>query len=315
MSVRFGGSVDRVVIVLGVHDAGPALSDQLNSYLDQTWRDWDLLIGDDGASGRDLDVLATFRQSAIRSGHQVEIRPGPRRGFACNYLMMLRDLAPDTGYAALSDQDDIWLARKLERAVATLRDVAGPAIYCGARLIWDPERNTRMPSRPLRRGLSFRNALVENVACGNTIVLNRAAISLIRAGHSAAATVPFHDWWIYLLVTGAGGQVIHDPDPQILYRQHAGNALGAGEAGWNRTRARRDVAGGLYRDRLDRNLAALSALRHLLTPDHQELLDRVVAARQAPWARRLRLMAGLGLYRQDMLSQFGLWGAVALARF
>lgn len=315
MSVRCGGSVDRVVIVLGIHDAGLALSGQLNSYLDQTWRDWDLLIGDDGASGQDMAVLAGFRQTAVHAGHRVEIRPGPRQGFACNYLTMLRDLPPDTGFAALSDQDDIWLAEKLERAVAALKNAEGPAVYCGARLIWNPDTDRRVPSRPLRRGLSFRNALVENVACGNTIVLNRAALNLIRVSHGVAATVPFHDWWIYLLVTGAGGQVIHDPVPQVLYRQHAGNALGAGEAGWNWARARRDVAGGLYRARLDRNLAALSAMRHVLTPEHQALLDRVLAARQAPWAKRLRLMAALGLYRQDRLSQLGLWGAFALARF
>ena len=38
--------------------------------------------------------------------------------------------------------------------------------------------------------------------------------------------VPFHDWWLNLLVTGAGGDILYDTQPGLLYRQHAGNALG-----------------------------------------------------------------------------------------
>ncbi|OZB20498.1 MAG: hypothetical protein B7X55_00230 [Rhodobacterales bacterium 34-62-10] len=295
------------------------MSAQLDSYLGQAWQRWDLLVGDDGASEQDLAVLSRFRRIAGPLGHQVEIRQGPRRGFACNYLTMLRDLPPDTDFVALSDQDDIWLAPKLERAVRALGQVEGPGLYCGARLIWDPVRNTRRSSRPLRGGPSFHNALVENIACGNTIVLNRAALHLIQRGLALTDialtdAVPFHDWWIYLLISGAGGHVLHDPDPQVLYRQHPGNALGAGEAGWNWIRARRDVSEGVYRDRLERNLVAISAQRWLLTSAHQDLLDRFIAARRAPWPLRLRLIAGLGLYRQDALSQLGLWGAIAFAR-
>lgn len=314
MSVRFGASGKKVTIVMGLHDAGPALSTQLDSYLEQTWLDWHLLVGDDGATPQDLAVLDRFQQKAGPLGHQIDIRQGPRRGFASNYLKMLCDLPPDTDFVALSDQDDVWLAPKLDHAVRALAGVEGPALYCGARLIWDPARDTRKPSRLLRREPSFRNALVENIACGNTIVFNRAALHLIQCSSCVTDAIPFHDWWIYLLISGAGGQVIHDPVPHVLYRQHPGNALGAGEAGWNWIRARKDVAGGIFLDRLERNLVAITAMRGLLTQDHQDLLDRFIAARLEPLPQRLRLISGLGLYRQDGLSQLGLWGAIACAR-
>lgn len=314
MSVRFGASGKNVTIVMGLHDAGPALSAQLDSYLEQAWPDWDLLVGDDGATAQDLAVLDRFQQKAGRLGHKIDIRQGPRRGFASNYLKMLCDLPSYTDFVALSDQDDVWLAPKLDHAVRALAGLEGPGLYCGARLIWDPLRDTRKLSRTLRREPSFRNALVENIACGNTIVLNRAALHLIQCSNDVTDAIPFHDWWIYLLISGAGGQIIYDPVPHVLYRQHAGNALGAGEAGWNWIRARKDVAGGVYLDRLERNLMALTALRGLLTPDHRDLLDRFNAARLARLPQRLRLIAGLGLYRQDALSQLGLWGAIACAR-
>jgi hypothetical protein len=315
MSVFAGGLESKVAIVMGLHDAGPSLSTQLASFLDQSWHRWDLHVGDDGGNARDLAELAAFRQNAGQLGHKICVSPGPRQGFAANYLTMLRRLPLDTKLTALADQDDIWLPSKLKRAVVMLEDVTGPGLYCGARVIWNPDSDLRRTSRPLSRAPSFRNALVENIACGNTIVLNAAALDLIRQTPPEADTVPFHDWWIYLLISGAGGQVIHDPTPQILYRQHPGNALGAGEKGRNWIRARSEMIAGVYRARIDRNLAALMAARGLLTPDHQRLLDRVIAARDAPWPRRFGLLAGLGLYRQDRLSQLGLWGAFALARF
>ena len=188
---------------MGLHDAGPSLSAQLESFLDQSWRRWDLHVGDDGGTARDLAKLETFRERAGHLGHMVCVSPGPRRGFAANYMTMLRHLPPETGFVALSDQDDIWLPSKLERAVRALERVTGPGLYCGARVIWNPDSDLRRTSRALARAPSFRNALVENIACGNTIVLNTAALDLIRRSPPEADAVPFHDWWIYLLISGA----------------------------------------------------------------------------------------------------------------
>jgi len=314
MFVRLDGAGETVLIVMGVHDAGAVLAPQLGSFLDQDWPRWDLLVGDDGASADDLATLALFRQRASLRGHQVKVVRGPRKGFACNYLTLLRHLPPETGCVALSDQDDIWLPGKLTRAIDALSGAEGPAIYCGSRWIWDPARNLRYPARALRHAPAFHNALVENIASGNTIVLNPAALELVRRSPPEADHVFAHDWWIYLLVTGAGGQVIHDPLPQILYRQHDRNVLGAGERGWIRFTTGFSVLTGAYRDRVVRNVQALEAACHLLTPQNQQLLRRVLEAQRMVWPFRGWRMARLGLYRQGTLAQVGFWGALAFAR-
>lgn len=299
---------------MGLHDAGQALAPQLGSFLDQDWPDWDLLIGDDGATAEDLATVGLFRQRALRRGHQINLIRGPGKGFACNYMTMLRQLPERSGPVALSDQDDIWLPGKLHRALAALAPVSEPALYCGARLIWDPLRDLRQCSAPLRHKPAFRNALIENIASGNTIVLNPAAVELLRQSPPAADQVFAHDWWIYLLVTGAGGHVIHDPLPQILYRQHPRNRIGAGEILRNRLTTRLAVVSGDYRARVARNLTALAAATDLLTPENRGILDKVMQAQHATWPGRGWQMARLGLYRQDRLSQLGYWGALAFAR-
>ena len=93
------------------------------------------------------------------------------------------------------------------------------------------------------RGPSFENALVENIATGCTIVLNRAAIKLL------SSKVPddflMHDAWCYLAIAGCG-KVLYDARPQVLYRLHTSNAIGVGRnlrSEWAR-RARRHLAEG-----------------------------------------------------------------------
>ena len=77
-----------------------------------------------------------------------------------------------------------------------------------------------------RRPPSFRNALVQSLAGGNTMVLNRPARDLVALASRRARFVS-HDWWAYLLVTGAGGAVHYSAKPLVRYRQHAHNLVGA----------------------------------------------------------------------------------------
>ena len=92
----------------------------------------------------------------------------------------------DTEFFAYADQDDIWEADKLERAMKWLQTVPRhiPALY-GSRTQLVDERNQYIGYSPLfGRSPSFENALVHNVAGGNPMVFHRAAPRhRRRAGH------------------------------------------------------------------------------------------------------------------------------------
>jgi hypothetical protein len=127
-------------------------------------------------------------------------------------------------YFAFSDQDDFWLPTKLESAVAALEehDADKPLLYCSAVEYVDAELNYLAYSKKPKR-LGFGNALVENVAVGATVVINRKARSMVLSHLPQHALM--HDWWLYLVVS-AFGEVIYDPSPRLKYRQHSANAVG-----------------------------------------------------------------------------------------
>jgi glycosyltransferase involved in cell wall biosynthesis len=305
---------DHVVILLALFEGADRFDDQLGSLLCQTHRDWSLIVSDDGSTDAGPDILLRFAQA--NPDRAISLIDGPRMGFARNFLHLLRAACPNAPFVSFCDQDDVWLAHKTERAVTTLRaiDAATPAMYCGRTLHCDenlqPLRSSPLfPKRP-----SFRNALVQNIGGGNTIVLNNAALRMLAKASTRVDGIVSHDWWAYQMITGAGGTVLYEREPGLLYRQHGNNAVGAN--GTARTAMRRfiRVMQGRFRDWNDENIEALQANADLLTPENREILKAFAAARQAPIRRRLRAMARLGLHRQSARDNLALWFAIVTGR-
>lgn len=287
------------------------LGAQLDSIAAQT-TGWTLVVGDDGSSDAGPRIVQDFARAWPG---RVEMRTGPRRGASANFMALLAGLPDAPGLVALADQDDVWHPDKLSRAAAAL-DPCGalPALYCSRVEICDetlrPLGLSRLPVRPP----SFRHALVQNLVQGNTVVLNPAAAALARAAAREAGAVVMHDWWLYQLVTGAGGRVIHDPEPSLLYRQHGANVVGANNGAGARLASLGRMLKGRHRKWSRANLRELQRLRARLTPENRLLLDDFAALNGPAASARLRAMRRGGFYRQGRLSQAALWVAAALGR-
>lgn len=216
-------------------------------------------------------------------------------------------------YFAFSDQDDIWYADKLDRAIRWLESVSSeiPAIYCSRAELVDGGGRHIGFSPLFKKPPSFQHALVQNIASGNTMVFNNSAKRLFEI--TPRFKVNSHDWWGYQIVTGVGGSVFYDPKPTIKYRQHGKNAVGLEttlRSRWARIRAM--FAGGLSA-LMDSNVQALQASRSHLASTSQAVLDDFAAARNAPLASRLYRLWKSGVYRQTLPSTCTLWLA-AIAR-
>lgn len=304
---------DTVHILMAVYNGAKTLPAQLASFGAQTHADWHLVASDDGSQDRSRQVLEAFRAGS--GAGRVTMIDGPGQGAAANFLRLLRHAAQgDTAprWIAFSDQDDVWLPDKIARSISALRasDASTPTLYCSRSWVTCDDLATRRisPARP--RGPDFRNALVQNIAAGNTIVLNSAAADLVLGAVGHVEQVVVHDWWLYQLVTGAGGRVIHDDAPGLLYRQHPDNQIGINDtarARWYRMiRLLRGDFGAWNRA----NIAALRATAHILHPAHRATLESFARLPSLPLIRRLRLFRQLRLYRQTWGGTLTLWLAV-----
>lgn len=303
----------RVTILMGVHNGAAHLPQQLHSIARQTHKNWQLRISDDGSTDESHGILERF---ADDHPGKVRMVKGPQKGFCENYLSLLRALDPNDGYICFADQDDIWLPDKIARSLNILMPMDDQvALSCGRHWYWHDQSGRKVASSPLTRPFGMRNALIENVASGNTVMLNPAAARLAKRAAARIGPVFAHDWWLYLLVTGTGGNLAFDNGPPtILYRQHAGNAIGAGR-GLTRQFARKlGVLRGAFSHRIEGNLQALFAIEDMLTEDAQTVLDAFANARTRRGMARLKALHSVAPYRQRKAHTLGFWGAASLGR-
>ena len=304
----------KIAILLATHNGMPDLSVQLESYVTQTLKPVRVMVSDDGSADVTRAIVTDFARAHPELG--VILLAGPCRGAAANFLSLLAQVQNDIEIAALSDQDDVWLPEKLARGVAALQAAAAdrPALYCGRTWECDEDLSNRRLSRRSGRRPSFAHALVQNIAGGNTMMLNRAAIHLLRSVSAARPRVVVHDWWIYQMITGAGGVVLFDEVPQVLYRQHDGNMIGA-NSGFAAQRRRLVM---MLKGRLRRwntiNIRALERAAEHLTPANRALLARFDEGRNAGLAGRLAMLRDTGVYREGLGGQLSLYLAALMGR-
>lgn len=306
-------------VLMAVYNGGAVLAEQLDSIAQQDFDNWTLLASDDGSTDDSVATLTAFREDMARKGRRVVCLTGPGEGAAPNFLSLVRAMGtylPAGSWLAFSDQDDVWMPDRLSRGRMALEALPDdrPALYCSRTLITDHALASRRISAPRPRPACFCNALVQNIASGNTILLNPKAAALVMAAAQEVGEIVVHDWWIYQLVTGAGGHVVHDDEPTLLYRQHAGNQIGANDQLFARLKRIRQLLRGDFVDWNTINLAALRASAHRLTPENRARLEAFGAMRAASLPSRLRQLARLRLYRQSRGAHYALWLAAVLGR-
>lgn len=212
---------DDVNILLSTYNGEKYLPELLESLTNQTYSPVKITIRDDGSRDNTIKTIETF--AAGRKN--ISFYKGENLGVVNSFFWLLRE-AETSGYYALCDQDDVWLPDKLERAVDAINEHSKgkPMMYCSAYNLVDKKLNFIGKRSTKIKKPSYGNALVENIATGCTVVINNSARDILI--NKLPENALMHDWWIYLVVS-AFGQVIYDPNPSILYRQHASNVVGA----------------------------------------------------------------------------------------
>ncbi|KGJ05669.1 hypothetical protein IT41_05545 [Paracoccus halophilus] len=300
-------------MLMAVYQGREHLPAQLESLAAQSFDNWVLIAGDDGSTDGSDAILRRFGASLAPG--QLRIVAGPRKGAVANFRALLTQVPASATHVAFCDQDDVWHKDRLQRGLAALSALPAdrPAVWCSRVTNCAADLTPRSMSPVPRYPPSFRHSLMQNLVQGNTVLMNPAACDLVAAANAEAGPVVMHDWWIYQLVSGAGGQIVYDAEPSVLYRQHGGNLVGANDRFAARLAALRRIWDGTYRDWSRRNLAALRASADRLTAENRALLEDF-ARLHGPLLQRVAAMRRGRFHRHRPLSQVTLWLAVLLGR-
>jgi glycosyltransferase involved in cell wall biosynthesis len=223
-----------IEILMATWNGGSFIEEQLASLFSQTFQDFRLSIRDDGSSDATLPIVEQYK---TRYSDRVLIRRNPSRQGPCRTFALLAEesTAP---YVAFCDQDDVWRPDKLELSISAMKAIEAeqgsgtPVLVFSDMMIVDDELRAIAPSlwklghiNPDRATLGAM--LVQNLVTGCTALANR---SLILKGSPIPEGATMHDTWLGLTAIVFG--VLHPlHETTVQYRQHGGNAVGAGR-GW-----------------------------------------------------------------------------------
>lgn len=252
-----------VSVALCTYNGRRYIADQLRSIAVQTHLPAELIVSDDGSCDGTIECVEEFRLTAPFPVHVS--RNQQRLGVVKNFQQAMYRCEGE--YIALSDQDDIWEANKIETCVQALRQaedrvgVATPILVHTDLTVVDQEGRRISDSFFRRRGFRplhpepIKELVLQNFVTGCTTLFNRPLLNLALPFPEGTS---MHDWWI-ALVAASSGLVVTLNDATVGYRMHGDNVIGAKKIEW-RSYLSRKKAERLFRRALNESEGVLVRL-------------------------------------------------------
>ncbi len=207
-----------ISVIVPAYNAERTILQTIESIQEQTFKDLEIIVINDGSSDRTLEILDTVKDQRLK----VYSYPNGGLPTARN-----RGISRATGdYISFIDADDLWTKDKLEKQLLALQrnPKAGVAYSWVIFMVEDsefPENVTFVPDNKASfSGNIYPDLLLGNfIGNGSNILARRKAIKSV--GGFEPSLKSCEDWDYYLRLA-AKWEFVLVPEPQILYRKITG---------------------------------------------------------------------------------------------
>lgn len=232
----------KIAVLLSTYNGEKYLAEQLDSILQQSYSNYVIVVRDDGSKDDTVSLLRKYNADYPGHFHLID-RDSENKGASASFAYLIEyvlanksTLGLKSAYMMFCDQDDIWLAVKIEKQVSTMLDAeegAGSTIpvLVHSDLEVVSEKNTQIAESLIRyQGLKiernrFPNLVICNLVTGCTALINEA---LAEQAVPVSSQAIMHDWWLAMVATAFGKLIFLDAT-LVRYRQHGSNTIGAKE--------------------------------------------------------------------------------------
>jgi len=294
----------KVQVLLSTYNGEKYIDDQMKSLLSQEDVELHIVIRDDGSTDGTMMKLKKYKEEYP---DLICISEKENIGVVGSFFDLISSSSAGYDYYAFCDQDDVWNNNKLIRGILLINQMqqGQPLMYCSTTQMVDEHLTplSKWPSPP-QQVLSPYNALIENVCVGCTMLINQEALNLVKSNPPYnLKNVIMHDWWIYLVVS-TNGEIVFDPEPSILYRQHQSNALGGSTDGWInkwRKRSLRFLNGQNHYILSKQAKEFMSVYIHFITSKQCDDIDELLQTQQQSLFKRVVYTLKTPFYRQSTI--------------
>ena len=196
------------------YNAERYIAQSIESVLAQTYRNWELLITDDGSTDRSVDIISRYSKHDDRINVLV---PDGHSGIA-----VTRNLSISRAkgrFVAFLDSDDIWKSDKLEKQVNFMLENNVAFTYSCYEVI-DAQGKLKKKIVKDAGVMSYKKYLRNTIICCGTVVVDRD-----KTGHFATPIIKTsEDMSLWLSIMKRGFDAYPVPGPLHRYRNTPGSA-------------------------------------------------------------------------------------------
>lgn len=218
---------DTIDILLPTYNGEKYLKEQLDSILNQTYKNIRLIISDDCSKDSTPKILEEYRDKDER----IELYLQKENiGVVKGIEFLLKKVK--SNYYMLADQDDVWQPMKVEKSIETLKKENADLVFGDLEVV-DQDLKTMYASfgdfmllnRKINKYIdSYKVNYLYNCVTGCTVLSKKEFIEKILPIPTESKYL-IHDHWIGLVVA-LNGKLAYMPEKYIKYRQHGNNQVG-----------------------------------------------------------------------------------------
>lgn len=219
--------MEKIDILLATYNGEKFVKEQIESILNQTYENFNLIISDDASTDNTLNILEEYEKKDTR----IKVfKKEKNKGLIDNFEFLLKNVTSD--YFMFSDQDDIWKKDKIEKSINKLKEENSGLVYTDLEIV-DEKLNVIYPSYWKYKQIyikiikynNFEALYLNNFVTGCTILAKSKYIKDILPLPRNSKFV-LHDYWTALIVS-AKDKISYVEEPTIQYRQHKNNRVGS----------------------------------------------------------------------------------------
>lgn len=193
---------EKVDILMATYNGEKYLKEQINSILNQTYKNIHLIISDDCSKDNTRKILKQYEGNENVTVFYQE----NNLGYVRNFEFLLEQV--ESNLYMLCDQDDIWLEEKVEKTVEKLKDENLDLVF-GDLIIVDENLNALYPSfnkymkldRKIKKYISSpRLQYLYNCMTGCTMLSKKEFLPQVLPLPKISKHM-IHDYWLGLVVS------------------------------------------------------------------------------------------------------------------
>ena len=219
----------KAVILMAVCNGARFIEDQVKSLLNQTYRDWVLIVSDDASDDETVQILMRYKQIDNRIKKVIVQRT--RQGAYKNYFSLMyyvkKNYKDSFDYYFYCDQDDIWLPEKMEKEIMVLDKAIGKPVLCYTDVEFIDENgiDTNIHASDIRKmevGNQYDFLFEFRYLLGTCMAHNRELWNIVSIPHKHFCSDLRHDQFVRKYAALCG-QLVYIPQALVKYRRHDSN--------------------------------------------------------------------------------------------